>query len=339
VSKILVDAIEGRPTPHRPVWIMRQAGRYLPEYRKLKETYTFEEMSRNPEMAADVTMMPMRRFDLDAAIVFADLMSPISSLGVDFKFDPGPVVGSPVRTRADVDSLRTPDPNEIAPEVIDTLRLVRSELSDDKTLLGFVGAPWSLAAYLVQGHGKSDFPELRAMALREPELLSDLLGRLVELVSTYACAQWDAGADAIQVFDTWAGLIPATQWEWQVRPHLVRLLQNMGDHGIRRIVFVQNAPHLADRFGQLPSEVLAVDWREDLPAVASRLPRGKAFQGNIDPANLYAGPDATVAATKDLLEKVPRQRHIVNLGHGIMPATSLDSVAALIDVVHSEGQV
>lgn len=336
MSKIFVDAVEGKTTPHRPLWIMRQAGRYLPEYRKLRENHTFEEMSREPDVATEVTLMPLRRFDLDAAIVFADLMSPVASLGIQFKFDPGPVLESPIRTRADLDSWRDPDAAEIAPEVATTLRQVRSELADDKALLGFVGAPWSIAAYLVEGHGKTDFPTLRAMASRDPALLSDLLSRLVDLVVKYARSQWDAGVDAIQIFDTWAGLVSREQWVRQVRPHLLRLLEEMGAYGIRRIMFVQNAAHLIDEFATLPSEVLAVDWRQDLAALAGSLPDGKAIQGNIDPAKLLAGPEVTAAATRELLARVPAKRHIVNLGHGIMPGTPLESVSSLIDVVHSE---
>ncbi len=316
---------------------MRQAGRYLPEYRELRKGRTFEQMSRDPDIATEVTLMPLRRFDLDAAIVFADLMSPIPALGVDFKFDPGPVVGSPIRTRADVDALRNPSAEEIAPEVVKTLKQVRSALDDDKALLGFVGAPWSLAAYLVQGHGKSDFPMLRVMMNQDPQLLSDLMTKLVDVAIMYARSQWDAGVDAIQVFDTWAGLISKDQWLVHVRPHLLRLLEGMGEHGIRRIMFVQNAPHLINDFALLPSEALAVDWRQDLSALVESLPDGKAFQGNIDPACLLAGPEVARAAAQDLLKNVPAARHVVNLGHGIMPTTPLESVSALIEVVHQEG--
>lgn len=336
MTPLLLDALARRPTPRRPLWIMRQAGRYLPEYRELRKKHSFEDLSRNPDLATRVTLMPLARFPFDAAIVFADLMSPITALGVPFRFDPGPVLGAPVRTKDEIEALRVPDGEEIAPEVIETLRLVRAELPASTALLGFAGAPWSLAAYLVQGHGKSDFPALRALAAGDPALLGTLLDRLATLIIRYAIRQHDAGADAIQLFDTWAGLIARDTWERLVRPHLHRVLTELGDAGVPRILFVQNAPHLLDAFAELPSEALATDWRVNLGEVAARLNGSKAVQGNLDPAYLLAGPAATRAAAREILEHVPRDGHIMNLGHGITPDAPLASVEALVQVVHEE---
>lgn len=336
MTKTFLRAVRGEPTPHRPLWIMRQAGRYLPEYRKLREQHTFEALSGNAELAAEVTLQPLRRFPLDAAIIFADLMSPVAALGLSVRFDPGPVLAKPVRTAADIDALRDPEPAEIAPEVISALKMVRQALDPQVALLGFAGAPWSLAAYLVQGRGAPGFPALRAMAWRDPALLDALLTRLTTLAIKYVRAQVKAGADAVQLFDTWAGVHSYASWERLVRPHLARFLAETVDLGVPRILFVQDASHLVPAYAALPSEALAVDWREDLPALRRSVSPTKALQGNLDPAILLAGPEATARAARDLLARMPAQRHIVNLGHGITPEAPIESVHALIETVHAE---
>ena len=315
---------------------MRQAGRYLPEYRKLRERYGFKELAGEPELAAEVTLQPFRRFPFDAAIVFADIMSPIPALGVDFDFDPGPVVAEPIRSAAAVAALPEPDPGEVAPEVIAALRHVRAALPAGTALLGFCGAPWTLAAYLVEGRGVKDFPTLRAFAAAEPAALDDLLGRLSRLMAGYLVRQGEAGVDAVQVFDSWAGLLSRSDWERLIRPHLEAMLDTVGAAGVKRILFVQNAPHLVDAYAELPAEVLAVDWRVDLADLQRRHGRRRAIQGNIDPAVLTAGADAARAAAAELLGRVEPAGHIVNLGHGILPGTPIESVEALVDAVHRE---
>lgn len=338
MSQLLMQALRGEPTERRPLWIMRQAGRYLPEYRSLRERLSFMELCARPDEAAEVTMMPLRRFALDAAIVFADIMSPVASLGIDVKFAPGPVIDQPLRSAVDIARLPDPPGEAIAPEVIETLEKVAAELSDDTALLGFCAGPWTLAAYLVEGQGRRGFPALRSMAFRDPELLDDLLGRLVRLSSKYLMAQAEAGADAVQVFETWSGLLSAGDWSRIVKPHLRRLLEAVGEAGVPRILFAQEAPHLVEQVLDLPAEGFSFDWRTDLREVRERLPATTAIQGNIDPAILLAGPQATAAAARKLMERVPATAHIVNLGHGILPTTPLASVEALVDAVHDSGE-
>ena len=333
---LLERAIAREPVPRRPLWIMRQAGRYLPEYRELRKRYGFKELAGEPELAAEVTLQPLRRFPFDAAIVFADIMSPIPALGVDFDFDPGPVMAAPIRSAAAVAGLREPAPGEVAPEVIAALGHVRAALPAGAALLGFCGAPWTLAAYLVEGRGVKDFPTLRAFAASQPEALDDLLGRLSRLMAGYLIRQGEAGADAVQVFDSWAGLLSRSDWERLVRPHLEAMLETVGAAGVKRILFVQNAPHLVDDYAELPAEALGVDWRVDLAALQRRHGGRRAVQGNIDPAVLAAGPEAVRAAAGKLLGRVDRAGHVVNLGHGILPGTPLESVEALVDAVHGE---
>jgi uroporphyrinogen decarboxylase len=332
----LIRALRGEATDRRPVWVMRQAGRYLPEYRALRERHSFEELSGSATLAAEVTMQPLARFPFDAAIIFADLMSPVGALGLSVRFDPGPVLARPVRTAADVDALADPAPEAIAPEVIDALGLVKRELGGRAALLGFAGAPWSLAAYLVQGRGSPGFPALRALAARDEGLLAALLDKLTTLAVRYVGAQARAGADAVQLFDTWGGILSLADWSRLVRPHLVRFFAETRSLGVPRIMFVQDAPHLVGAYAALDSEALAVDWREDLPSLRSKLPAAKALQGNLDPAVLLAGPAATRAAARALLERMPPRGHVMNLGHGIMPETPIESVHALVETAHEE---
>jgi uroporphyrinogen decarboxylase len=334
-DKLFLKAVRRESVPRRPLWIMRQAGRYLPEYREFRKQHSFKELAGEAELAAEVTLMPLKRYPLDAAIVFADIMSPMPALGIEFDFDPGPVVANPIRDAAGIAKLRTPAPEEIAPEVIEALKLTRAALPASTALLGFCGAPWTLAAYLVEGKGAKDFPTLRAFAAAEPKLLDALLGKLSALMAEYLLRQAAVGADAVQIFDSWAGLLSRASWEKLIRPHLTSLLETVGRAGIPRILFLQNAPHLMDAYASLPAEVLGVDWRIDLPALQQRYPL-RAVQGNLEPAILTAGPAVTRAAADELLATTAPRGHIVNLGHGILPQTPLASVAALVEAVHSE---
>lgn len=338
-TRTLFDrALDREPTPRRPIWINRQAGRYLPEYRKLRERYGFKELAGSADLAAEVTLQPIRRFRLDAAIIFADIMSPLPALGIEFDFAPGPVVAEPIRSAAAVDALPEAASKSVAPEVIEAIALVRRELPADTALLGFCGAPWTLAAYLVEGRGVKDFPRLRAFAAEQSRALERLLERLSRLMADYLIRQGQAGVSAIQVFDSWAGLLSRASWERLVRPHLESMLHTVGEAGIPRILFVNNAPHLVEAYAELPAEGLAVDWRIDLRALQERHGDRRAVQGNLDPAILTAGPEPTRAAAESLLDQVRARGHIVNLGHGVLPNTPVESVEALVQAVRREAQ-
>ena len=330
---LLLRTIRREDLPRRPLWVMRQAGRYLPEYQRMRREHTFKELMRSPQLAAEATLLPLQRFALDAAIVFADIMSPMPALGVDFDFDPGPVLAKPIRSRADVDALPEVDAEALGPAVLATLQRVRAQLANDVAVLGFCGAPWTLAAYLVEGRGVAGFPTLRAFAAKEPAALGALLAKLSEAMASYVIAQGRAGADAVQIFDSWAGALSLADWQRLIRPHLVDLLDAVGQAGLPRILFLQNAPHLVDAYAALPAEVLGVDWRLDLAELQRRHP-GRVVQGNIDPAILLAGPGATRTAAQELLRRTDSRGHIVNLGHGILPKTPIASVEALVQAVH-----
>lgn len=336
IDRLMLKAIQREPTPRRPLWIMRQAGRYLPEYRALRAKHSFKDLATSAELATEVTLMPFERFAFDAAIVFADIMSPLPALGIEFDFAPGPIVAQPIRSAADVAKLPEPDREKLAPEVIAALKMSRMALSEDTALLGFCGAPWTLAAYLVEGKGVKDFPTLRAFASSEPDALDALLAKLSALMAEYLILQHKAGADAVQIFDSWAGVLALPDWERLIRPHLESLLSTVGAAGVPRILFLQNAPHLMDAYASLPCEVLACDWRIDIKGLQKQYGDTRAVQGNIDPAVLLGGPEATRAAAERLLGTVEPIGHIVNLGHGILPQTPLESVEALVETVHNE---
>ncbi|MEM1179689.1 MAG: uroporphyrinogen decarboxylase [Acidobacteriota bacterium] len=339
-NPLLVRALRCEPTERRPLWIMRQAGRYLPEYRELKKAHGFLGLAGDPELAAQVTLLPFDRFDLDAAIVFADIMSPIASLGIDIRFDPGPVIDDPITSRADLAKLGNPEPAEVAPEVVEALAIVRRRLDASVATIGFAGAPLTLAAYLVQGHGKTDFPAPRAFAASDPEGFQGLLGRLAEVVANFLRRQVEVGgAQAVQVFESWAGLLSGRDWRRLVLPSLAELLQETGRSGAPRILFINHGGPVLDevidahRRGELPFEALAVDWRHDLGALRGRLGPKTALQGNLDPAVLFTDPEVVRRSARELIDSVDGRGHVVNLGHGIRPTAPIENVEALVDEV------
>ena len=336
MNDLLLRALRGEPTERRPLWIMRQAGRYLPEYREMRERVSFEELCARPDLAAEVTLQPLERFRLDAAIVFADIMTPLDALGIDVRFDPGPVVDAPLTSAAAVAALPEIDPGAVAPSVVETMRLLKVELRDRLPVLGFAGGPWTLAAYLVQGQGVRDFPALRAMAAEDPGLLGRLLEKLTDLTVAHLRGQVQAGADAVQIFETWSGLLSLDDWSRLVKPHLKDLLDRLAEVGVPRILFMQDAAHLIDGMVDLPADGYSVDWRIDMAALRQKAGPRKAIQGNLDPAVLLAGPEVTRQAVEALLRRVPRTGHVFNLGHGITPQARIDSVEALIEAVHRD---
>ncbi|MCT2587163.1 uroporphyrinogen decarboxylase [Actinophytocola gossypii] len=325
-----LDAAWGKSTPHAPVWLMRQAGRYLPEYRELKERHGFWRMVRTPELAVEVTLQPIRRFPLDAAILFSDIMTPLPPMGVDIDFAPGPVLAEPVRTRSDVDRLRVPDAGELAPFVADAVRLLRSE--SPVPLIGFAGAPLTLATYLVQGTGTTEHADLRAWLAREPETAHALLDKLTEVTIRYLRTQVEAGAQAVQLFDSWAGVHDVAGYARFGLPYAHRVLDALAGT-VPRIYLAVGSSHLYGRIATLPAEVVSVDWRRPLRDCRAELP-GLALQGNLDPGLLLTTPELAVAGAHEVLRAGLGGAHIFNLGHGVLPGTDPDTVARLVDAVH-----
>ena len=329
---LFLDAARGADTERAPLWIMRQAGRYLPEYRALKEKHGFWELVRTPELVREVTLQPIRRFGLDAAILFSDIMTPLSAMGVEIAFAPGPVIASPLRSEADVASLRLPEQDEIAPFVAQAIELVREDCP--VPLIGFGGAPLTLASYLVEGAGSKDFAELRGFLRRSPAAAHALLAKLTEVSIRYLRMQVHAGAQAIQLFDSWAGLHDRATYAEFGLPYNRRVFAALADLEVPRIYLAVNAAHLYSEIRRLPCEAVSVDWRNPLHEVRPQLP-GKVLQGNLDPAALLGPQDTLVQAVGAVLRSGLGGPHIFNLGHGIFRQTDPDSVAVMVDTVRA----
>ncbi|MFC4907001.1 uroporphyrinogen decarboxylase [Actinomadura gamaensis] len=328
---LFLDTARGLAGDRAPVWLMRQAGRYLPEYRALKERHAFWEMCRTPEIAAEVTLQPLRRFPLDAAIIFSDIMTPLPPMGVPVDFAPGPVIRSPLRSAADVARLATPGGDEVAPFVGEAIRLVRAEA--EVPVIGFAGAPLTVAGYAVQGAGSSDYAEFRAWLHREPRAAHDLLDKLADVTTGYLRMQIEAGAEAVQLFDSWAGVHDRRGYATFGMPYARRVLDGLADTGVPRVYLAVGAAHLYPQIARLPAEVVSVDWRQPLDAVRAALP-GKVLQGNLDPAVLLAEPGDLLAAARRVLREGQGGPHVFNLGHGVLQGTPPDNVARLVDLVH-----
>jgi uroporphyrinogen decarboxylase len=331
-STLLERALRGESTERAPIWLMRQAGRYLPEYRAIKERSSFLEMTRDPATAAEITLQPLRRFPLDAAIVFSDIMTPLEALGVEIAFDPGPKVAHPLRTRADVERLVRRD--AIAPFVGDALRIVRTELPPGVALIGFAGAPLTLAAYLVEGSGSKEYEHFRMLLRREPDTVHALLETLTTLTIDYLRMQVASGAQVIQLFDSWAGLHDLPTYRTFGVPYVARIMDALDALPAARIMFALGASHLLDALAGVPAEAIGVDWRTDLRDARARLPH-RALQGNLDPAVLFADGATIAAEARRVLEAGLGGAHVFNLGHGIWQHTPVDAVARLVDTVHA----
>jgi uroporphyrinogen decarboxylase len=311
---------------------MRQAGRYLPEYRRLREGVTFLEMCRDVPRAVEASLQPLRLVDSEAVIFFSDIFVPVLGLGVDVDFRPGPVVSSPIRTRAQVGALRASDPRESVPFVFEILRALRRELAAERVpLLGFAGAPFTLACYLVEGAGSRHFAAVRRLMLREPDVMRALLDRLVALTIDYLNAQIEAGAQVVQLFDTWAGLLSRADYrEWVLPAH--REIASKLDRGAAPLIlYVNDGAHVVDAMLEAGPDVISLDWRVDLADAALRAGRRASVQGNLDPCALYAPPERIEAAVRELVRQAaPARGHILNLGHGCLPDTPVEGVRAFI---------
>jgi uroporphyrinogen decarboxylase len=321
--------------PHRPIWIMRQAGRYLPEYRALRERVDFEALTRRPELAAEVTLQPLRRFPLDAAILFSDIMTPLSGMGIALSFEPGPVVREPIRSRPQIEALPALVPARDVPFVLESIRLVRAGAPVGVPLIGFAGAPFTLLCYLVCGRPSKEFAAARAFLYAQPEAARALLARLAEAMAAYLAAQAQAGAQALMLFESWAGLLAPREYREFALPAVRQVAAGLRACGVPLIYYMNQGAALTPAVVDLDVDVIGVDWRSDLAQVRALLGPGKAVQGNLDPAALFAPPEALRRHADRVLDAAgDAPGHIFNLGHGIWPDTDPDQVARLVDYVH-----
>jgi uroporphyrinogen decarboxylase len=339
---LFLRACRGEQTDITPVWFMRQAGRYQPEYRALREQHGMLEIVATPELAAQVTLMPVQSMEVDAAILFSDIMVPLAPMGVDFDIekDVGPVIANPIQSVQDVRALRPFDVQEALPHVLETIRIVKSELS--VPLIGFAGAPFTLASYLVEGRAprRRDYRKTKMMMYREPELWLSLLNRLADMAAEYLCAQVRAGADAVQIFDSWVGCLSLADYTRYVLPAMRRLLGGLQDLREPVILFGVETGELLGAFADLGVDVVGVDWRVPLQEAVRRTGARVALQGNLDPA-LLAAPPAVLRAQAEAIVRAGRSApgHIFNLGHGVAPDTDPDVLKELVQIVHRSSAV
>ncbi|MBW2524850.1 MAG: uroporphyrinogen decarboxylase [Deltaproteobacteria bacterium] len=329
-------ACRGEPTDVTPVWFMRQAGRYLPEYRALRAKHEFLDLCKSPELATEVTLQPLR-LGVDAAILFADILLILEPMGAPFSFDrgEGPRVHQPVRERADVERLVVPDPREGLSFVFETIRLVRRELDGKVPLIGFAGAPFTVASYLIEGGRSSDYRIAKQLMWSRPNTWHLLMSKLSAMTSEYLLAQVEAGAQALQLFDSWVGALSVADYRRFVLPHVAEIFEALKDTGVPQIHFGTNTAHLLEAQQEAGGTVIGVDWRIDLAAARRRLGAGRAIQGNLDPLLLLAGREIAVAGARAVLSRAAgRPGHVFNVGHGLVPETPVETVQAVVDAVH-----
>jgi uroporphyrinogen decarboxylase len=338
VEPLLVRAARREPVERTPVWFMRQAGRSLPEYRELRERHAFFDINRSTELTAEVTLQPVRRHDVDAAVIFADIMTPVVAMGADVELveGVGPVLAKPVRTRADVERLEAAAVEPGVAPVLDAIALVRRELRRDQAVVGFCGGPFTVAGYLVEGRPSRDFVATKTLMYREPGVWSALLDTLSEAFAAYAVAQARAGADVVQLFDSWVGALSPGDYEEYVAPWSARIFDALRAAGVPSIHFGTGTAALLEAMAAAGGDVIGLDWRVPLDEGWARV-ASRGVQGNLDPAVLLAPWDRAATAARDVLARADgRPGHIFNLGHGVLPDTDPDVLGRLRELVHAE---
>ncbi|HEY3668078.1 MAG TPA: uroporphyrinogen decarboxylase [Polyangiaceae bacterium] len=330
-------ACRREPVDATPVWFMRQAGRYMPEYRALRAKHTLLELCKNPELATQVTLQPVNAHKVDAAILFADILLPLEPMGAPFEFakGEGPVIHHPVRDRAAVDALRVIDPEEGLGYVLEAIKMIRKELDGKTPLIGFAGAPFTLASYLIEGGKSSNYALTKRMMYREPETWHALMGKFSEVVRRYLLAQIKAGANAVQLFDSWVGSLSPTDYEEFILPHVRHILADIEKTGVPVIHFGVHSVNLLPLQKRAGGTVLGVDWTTPLDHAINVLGPDVAVQGNLDPLLLSAPRELLTRRVDDVLWRAKgASGHIFNLGHGILPDTDPDAVKFVVDLVH-----
>ena len=324
------------PTPYTPVWLMRQAGRYQKEYRALRKKFSFLEMCKTPELAAQVTLLPIQQLEVDAAIIFADILLPLEPMGIDFEFakNEGPVFHQPIREMKQIDALRIIEPEEDMPFLMEAIRMVRRELDGKVPLIGFSGAPFTLASYVIEGGHSKNYILTKGMMYQDRAAWHGLMEKLAEVLIRYLNSQVRAGAQAVQVFDSWVGCLSPQDYEEYVLPYSKKVIDGV-DKSVPLIHFGTSSSTLLEGMKRAGGDVIGLDWRVDLREAWGRVGHDVAVQGNLDPVILFGPVERIEKEVKRILERAEdRPGHIFNLGHGILPNTPVDNVVRLVDAVH-----
>jgi uroporphyrinogen decarboxylase len=336
---LLTRACRREIVERTPVWFMRQAGRSLPEYRELRKRHDLFSVCRQPELCAEVTLQPVRAHGVDAAVMFADIMLPVIGMGVDVELveNVGPVIAKPVRTNDDVQRLRVPDPQEAVPFILEAVRLVRAELPAEKAVIGFAGGPFTVAGYLIEGKPTREFVQTKRCMYAQPEVWHALMDKLADTFVSYLRAKVTAGADVIQLFDSWVGTLSAEDYEEFVAPYSARVLAAVD---VPTIHFGTGTTHLLPAMREAGGDVIGLDWRIPIEGGWEIVGPDRGVQGNLDPALLLGPFERVAAAANRILDAVAGRRgHIFNLGHGVLPDTDPADLARLVELVHARTSV
>ena len=338
---LFIRACKKQVVERPPIWMMRQAGRYLPQYRAVRAKHSFLEVCKTPELACEVTMQPIDEFGFDAAILFCDILIPLEKMGLELSFPKGgPKIANPVRSQSDVDKLVLPDPNDTMPYVMEAIRVIRKALDNKIPLIGFAGAPFTMMTYAVEGGGSKSFPETKRLLFGDPKAAHDLMDKLSESCASYLLAQIEAGAEAVQLFDSWAGILGPQEFREFALRHADMVIDKIRDsktwqnNQVPIIYFVNgSAPYLGD-YKKSKADVLGVDWRMELDVAREALGWDRAVQGNMDPTLLFASQETIAAKVKDICSRASKSPgHIFNLGHGVLPPTNPEHVRTMVDTV------
>ncbi len=330
-------AVHLEKTDCTPVWFMRQAGRYLEEYRRIRERHGLLDMFKNPEIAAEVTLQPLKAFPLDAAIIFADILLPLEAMGIELEFveGEGPVIHNPVRTGGDVDALRVPDPEEHFGFLLTSIRWVRAELDGKVPLIGFGGGPFTLGSYMIEGGASRNYVLTKRLMYEQPASWNLLMDKLAVMLASYLLAQARSGAEVLQLFDSWAGCLSPADYREYVLPHTRKIFDALRQAGAPSIHFGTGTADLLPWMREAGGDVIGVDWRTNLDDAWNRIGTDVGIQGNLDPVTLMAPWPIVRQRAREVLDRAGGQPgHVFNLGHGILPATPVDNVRALVEFVH-----
>ena len=334
-------ACQRKPVDCTPVWFMRQAGRYMKEYREVRKSHSILTICKTPDLAAQVTLQPIKRFDLDAAIIFADILLPLEPMGIQLEFakGEGPVIHNPVRDAAGVGSLQPFEPDEKTPFVMEAIRIVRRELDGKVPLIGFCGAPFTLASYIIEGGHSDHYLRTKRMMLHAPGLWKELMTKLADAMAAYLRAQIRAGAQVVQIFDSWVGCLNPEDYREHVLPYTRRMIDGLKKEGVPVIHFGTGTSGFLEAMREAGGNVIGVDWRINLDEAWKRLGPGVAIQGNLDPVILFGPMNEIERRVNDILRRAGnRPGHIFNLGHGILPETPVENVAAVVELVHQSSK-
>ncbi|MGK0289023.1 MAG: uroporphyrinogen decarboxylase [bacterium] len=333
---LLIRAAFKKPIERTPIWVMRQAGRYLSEYREVrKKAGGFLEMCKNVDYSTEVSIQPLDLIGVDAVIMFSDILTPLMGMGMDLVFDGGPKINNPIRTASDVENLLNPPPDENTPYVGKILQALRKEVGDRAPVIGFAGAPFTLASYMIEGAGSKNFHKIKKMLFDAPEVAHALMERLTGMTIDYLNYQIENGAQMVQLFDTWAGILSVDDYNEFVFPYVSRIFGSLNQQGVvPRVYYINGGAHLLERMADTGADMVGLDWRTDLATAKSKIGKKVALQGNLDPNILFAQPDVIRAKARGILDKFGSESgHVFNLGHGIDKEVNPDHLRILVDEV------